>query len=129
MHLNSVPVVISAYSRLGVKHEPLRLIPPKFETPLPPLQPAVFPPVLQELPAPPLELFDLEEAFSSERTKLAQAANKYLSSSTAADPDSELQLFALECIHALGMPAKDLRHGLHQLAKEMFQFKRTTLDD
>ena len=28
----------------GVKHEPLKLITPQFETPLPPLQAAVFPP-------------------------------------------------------------------------------------
>lgn len=30
-----------AYEELNVKHEPLRLIEPEFETPLPPLQPAV----------------------------------------------------------------------------------------
>ena len=31
----------SAYQQLNVKHEPLQLITPQFETPLPPLQPAV----------------------------------------------------------------------------------------
>lgn len=36
-----VPAAIEAYSKLNVKHEPLRLITPQFETPLPPLQPAV----------------------------------------------------------------------------------------
>lgn len=30
-----------AYEQLNVKHEPLTLITPQFETPLPPLQPAV----------------------------------------------------------------------------------------
>lgn len=30
-----------SYEQLGVKHEPLTLIQPQFETPLPPLQPAV----------------------------------------------------------------------------------------
>ncbi len=29
------------YDKLGLKHEPLTLIQPTFETPLPPLQPAV----------------------------------------------------------------------------------------
>ena len=32
---------IESYEKLGVKHEPLKLITPQFETPLPPLQPAV----------------------------------------------------------------------------------------
>ena len=36
-----VPPAIDAYSKVNVKHEPLRLITPQFETPLPPLQPAV----------------------------------------------------------------------------------------
>lgn len=45
--------------KLGVKHEALRLITPQFETPLPPLQPSVFPPSFRELSNPQLELFDL----------------------------------------------------------------------
>ena len=59
-----------------MKHEPLRLITPQFETPLPPLQAAVFPPTFRELPNPQLELFDLDEAFSSEKARLAQITNK-----------------------------------------------------
>lgn len=39
---------------------------PQFETPLPPLQPAVFPPAIREPPPPALELFDLDESFASE---------------------------------------------------------------
>ena len=34
----AVPRGINAYKELGIKHEPLRLITPQFETPLPPLQ-------------------------------------------------------------------------------------------
>jgi len=45
-----VPAAIRAYELLGVKHEQLRLITPQFETPLPPLQAAVFPPTFRELP-------------------------------------------------------------------------------
>ena len=41
-----------AAQELNVKHEPLTLIPPQFEAPLPPLAPAVFPPTLRE-PHPP----------------------------------------------------------------------------
>ena len=37
---------------------------PDLEVPFPPLQPAIFPPPLPELPAPALELFDLDEAFA-----------------------------------------------------------------
>ena len=39
-----VPSAIKSYHELNVKHEPLKLITPQFETPLPPLQAAVFPP-------------------------------------------------------------------------------------
>lgn len=88
----------------------------------------VFPPVLKELPPPPLELFDLEEAFSSERTRLAQAANKFLSSSVPSiDVEADMELFSLECLQALGMPTTDAKLRLHELAKEMCQFKKTSV--
>lgn len=41
VNMDCVPQVLQAYEELGVKHEPLRLIPPQFESPLPPLQAAV----------------------------------------------------------------------------------------
>ncbi|CAE7764041.1 Intraflagellar transport protein 52-like [Symbiodinium microadriaticum] len=67
---------VKLYHQLGVKHEPLTLIPPQFETPMPALQPAargprVFPPCLREPPPPSLDLFDLDEQFASERVRLA----------------------------------------------------------
>lgn len=77
MNTNFVPETLKLYDELGVKHEPLRLITPKFEAPYPSLQPAVFPPSFRDLPPPPLELFDLDEAFSSVFTTLAQFTNKY----------------------------------------------------
>lgn len=58
-----VPEVVALYKSLGIPHEPLALITPQFETPLPKLQPAVFPPAMREPPAPALELFDLDEQF------------------------------------------------------------------
>jgi len=71
-----IPEAIRLSHDLNLKHEPLTLIPPHFETPLPALRLAVFPPVLGELPAPQLDLFDLDEQFASEKARLAQLTNK-----------------------------------------------------
>lgn len=62
-----IPEQIKLYNTLGVKHEPLTLIPPQFETPMPALQAAVFPPNMKELPPPCLDLYDLDESFASEK--------------------------------------------------------------
>ena len=48
---------------------PLSLIPPQFEAPLPPLKPALFAPTMCEPPPPPLELFDLDEDFASDKVQ------------------------------------------------------------
>ena len=69
-----------SYEKMRVRHEPLTLIAPQFETPLPALQAAVFPPSFRELPPPALELYDLDEQFSTESARLAQLANKCTSS-------------------------------------------------
>ncbi|KAH6576957.1 hypothetical protein BASA60_004300 [Batrachochytrium salamandrivorans] len=45
-----IPTAARLYSKMHLKHEPLTLIQPQFETPLPPLLPAVFPPKLKDLP-------------------------------------------------------------------------------
>lgn len=62
-----------------------------------------------ELEHPPLELFDLDEAFSSERSKLAQLTNKCIQAAStkisaiqATDPltneeETELEYFIREC--------------------------------
>lgn len=71
-----VPHVVHAYKELEVKHEQLKLIEPNFETPLPPLRPAVFPPTFRELGPPALDLFDLDDCFSSEQVRLNQLTNK-----------------------------------------------------
>jgi intraflagellar transport protein 52 len=74
--INLVPEAIRLFKQLDVKHEPLTLIPPTFETPMPSLEPAVFPPSLKELDPPNLELFDLDDHFANEKIKLAQLTNK-----------------------------------------------------
>lgn len=59
-----------------VEKRPLKLIKPNFETPLPPLQPAVFVPVFRALHKPELELYDLDNEFSSVQSKLVKLSNK-----------------------------------------------------
>ena len=71
-----IPETVEAFSLLGVKHEPLTLIPPEFERPLPQLSAAVFPPIMREPPPPALDRFDLDEHFASDRIRLAQITNK-----------------------------------------------------
>lgn len=95
--------VISTYTKLGVQYEPLKIIKPQFEIPLPPLQLAVFPPVISDLPPPVLELFDLDEAFSSEHAQIAQLTNRCLSASEDnlklknGTDEKELEYFIKEC--------------------------------
>lgn len=76
--MRHVPAAVKLYDQLGVKKAPLSLIPPAFETPLPPLQPATFPPCPREPPPPALELFDLDDAFAGE-----QVCKGWVSTATA----------------------------------------------
>lgn len=64
---NLVPEALELYNTLNVKHDLLSIIPPQFETPLPPLQLAVFDPIIKDFPNPKLELFDLDGEFASEK--------------------------------------------------------------
>lgn len=159
MRLHSInndllPEVIACYDQLSVKYEPLKLIKPQFEIPLPPLQLAVsvfvltiflknlikkmtylwfqvFPPVFSELPAPPLELFDLDEAFSSDRLQLTQLTNKCLAAAEENKmpvDEKELEYFILECgrilkVHheAQTMSAKEV---LNTMCVKIAQYKR-----
>ncbi|XP_062445097.1 intraflagellar transport protein 52 homolog isoform X2 [Rhea pennata] len=118
----ALPSVIKAYEQLNVKHEPLRLIQPQFETPLPPLQPAVFPPAFRELPPPPLELFDLDEVFSSEKARLAEITNKCT--------DDDLEFYVRKCGEILGVTSKlpkdkqDAKHILEHIFFQVVEFKK-----
>ncbi|XP_011344141.1 intraflagellar transport protein 52 homolog isoform X2 [Ooceraea biroi] len=95
INLDMMPACIKAYDVLGMKHEPLTLIPPHFEAPLPATQASVFPPSFQELPPPALELFDLDEAFSSNLLKLSQLTNKYMATKDLLN-DTELDHYIRE---------------------------------
>uniref|UniRef100_A0A0M3IR44 Intraflagellar transport protein 52 homolog n=1 Tax=Ascaris lumbricoides TaxID=6252 RepID=A0A0M3IR44_ASCLU len=126
---------IAAYDEVGLKHEPLTLIVPHFDVPLPPLEPAVsfcaslqlhirlhapvFPPNFRELPPPQLELFDLDEMFSSADVRLAQLANKC--------EESDLDYFVREAGEIFGItrnlpvndrgPKRILEYVLYQVAE------------
>ena len=105
-----------------MKHESLTLITPQFETPLPPLQPAVFPPSFRELPAPSLDLFDLDEQFSSEKARLAQITNKC--------QDTDLEYYIRECGDILAisnkLPAekRSAKHILEYVLHQVVEFKK-----
>lgn len=116
-----IPDAVKAYSKLNVPHEPLQLIAPQFATPLPPLEPAVFPPTFRELEPPSLDLFDLDDTFSSERVRLAQLTNKC--------NDNDLEYFIRECGEILGVSAQlsqdkpDGKHILEHVFKAVVNFK------
>jgi len=117
-----IPEAVSLYTQLDVKHEPLSLIPPQFEHPLPPLQPAVFPPSLREPPPPALDLFDLDDQFASEKVRLAHLTNKC--------NDEDLEYFIKEAGDMLGVNAqlrpeqRDARHVLASVFKQIAAWKK-----
>ena len=118
---NLVPEAIELYDKLNVKHETLSIIPPQFETPLPPLQLAVFDPIIKDFPVPNLELFDLDEQFANEQTKLAQVTNKC--------SDEDLEYYIKECSDILGITGKidnknDPKAILAYVMKELVNFKK-----
>lgn len=113
------PEAVKLYQALGVKHEPLTLIPPAFETPLPPLRPAVFPPSLKDLQAPALDLYDLDEQFASEDVRLAHMTNRC--------NNQDVEYYIKRCGEILGVTAK-LKPAQAQNAKYIldFVFKQIT---
>jgi intraflagellar transport protein 52 len=72
-----LPEIVKILDKVeGIKFQPLTLIQPKFNVPLPELKPAVFPATLEDFGGPPLELFDLDDAFMPAKNRLAQLANQ-----------------------------------------------------
>ncbi|TPX51366.1 hypothetical protein SeLEV6574_g00355 [Synchytrium endobioticum] len=110
--LELVPAALGTYAALGLVHEPLRLIPPEFDAPLPPLHLALHPPDLRALPHPALELFDVDEVFASPRARLARLANKC--------DDGDLEYFVREAGHIVGASQRVLkRRGVDNDAKSI----------
>lgn len=88
---------------------------------MPPLEPAVFAPILQELPPPALDLFDLDDHFANEKTKLQQL--------TAKCTDDDLEYYLRECGKILGImdkigPEKDGRSVLNHVFKSIVNWKK-----
>ncbi|KAL0583956.1 hypothetical protein ABG067_006224 [Albugo candida] len=113
---------VSLYSELGIKKEPLSLISPQFELPLPALKPAVFNPILRELPFPALDQFDLDEHFASQHLRLAQLTNKC--------SDDDLEYYIKEAADILGILPKlepecsDAKHVLEFIFTKIVKFKK-----
>ncbi|EDQ90813.1 uncharacterized protein MONBRDRAFT_36341 [Monosiga brevicollis MX1] len=121
---SAVPAAVRAYADMSVPHEPLKLIHPQFETPQPPLRPAVFAPTFRELGPPALDLFDLDEAFSSEVVRMNQLTNKCT--------DDDLEYFVRECgdilgvSHRLESDKRDGKHILEYVMRQLVNFKKST---
>jgi intraflagellar transport protein 52 len=113
---------------MGVKHDGMYLIPPQFSAPLPDLQPAVFPPNLKEFPFPPLELYDLDDQFASEKIRLSQLTNKC--------DDADLDYFIREAGDILGVSKEieslnfgmgsDPKAILYHILAEIVQCKKSS---
>ncbi|XP_017069634.1 intraflagellar transport protein 52 homolog [Drosophila eugracilis] len=125
--------VIDAYEQLHVKYEPLRIIKPQFEIPLPNLQLATFPPIFSEPPAPPLELYDLDETFSGARSQLAHMTGQCLQALQSKEPQRralnqrELENYVKECarITAIVDDRQDMaaREILNIVARQIVSYR------
>ena len=121
----TIPAATALYGRLNVKKAPLTLIPPQFEMPLPPLQPAVFPPALQEAKGPALDLFDLDDYFVDPRARLAQLTNKCIEGGPG-----DVEYFIAEAADILGLRREEAPGGapnpkalLAEVFERLVQFK------
>ena len=89
---------------------------------MPPLQPAVFTPLLKELPPPSLDLFDLDEQFATPKARLAQLSNKC--------NDDDMEYYIRECGQLLGIvdeldeSHRDARHIIGHVFKSIVGWKK-----
>jgi len=122
LDLTLVPKMVRAYEDLQIKHEPLTLIKPQFEVPMPPLKPAVYPPIFRDCEPPALELFDLEDYFASETSRLNQLTNRC----TEQDLDLFIKEFGMIAGISSRMPAdqRGAKQILEFVLTQLFEFKR-----
>lgn len=113
-------------STLGLKNEPLETVTPQFDTALPPLTPAVFPPQMREPNGPVLELFDLDDAFALPKTRLAQLAQR--------TPPKNVEKFIIQSAKILGIlprlseDKKSGKHVLEYVFSQVVRWKRQSND-
>lgn len=120
---DKIPLVMDAYEKVNVKLEPLTLIPPEFQTPLPPVKPAVFGPIHRDPMPPALDLFDLDEEFAPERVRLSQLTNK-------CKPE-DVGFYILQASEVMGVTKKlrsprnrDPRSLLDYVFRQVVQYKK-----
>uniref|UniRef100_T1L0X8 Uncharacterized protein n=2 Tax=Tetranychus urticae TaxID=32264 RepID=T1L0X8_TETUR len=115
--------VILAYKEFHMEKEPLKLIKPQFEAPLPNLEPAVFPPNFRFHPKPDLELYDLDQAFSSIPARLTQVVNKCT--------DDDLDYYIKECAMVLGLQGSEKMSSkeiLNKIFNKIVLYKKVNID-
>lgn len=86
----------------------------------------MFPPSFRELSPPPLELFDLDEAFSSVFSRLAQFTNKYTATTIDSDQsEQELEFYIKECSKIVRMDGdfSNAKEILYDIGVQCAQFK------
>lgn len=82
----------------------------------------MFPPQFRELEPPKLDLFDLDEQFSSEKVRIAQQTNKC--------SDDDLEYYVRECGDILGVTSnlpqdsRDAKHILEYIFTHVVEFKK-----
>ncbi|KAK2958476.1 putative Intraflagellar transport protein 52 like protein [Blattamonas nauphoetae] len=123
----NLPGVLQLYQSLGLPHEPLSLVPPEFQVPLPPFEFAVFPPQFKDNAKPSLELFDLDEEFTAPNVALAQMTNK------CTNTEEDLSSLIIEAGDILGVGAilsqgqpnqkPDPKKVLEYIARQIIYFK------
>ncbi|EGT60221.1 CBN-OSM-6 protein [Caenorhabditis brenneri] len=125
-NLKHWPMTLRLYESLNLSPPPLTLVEPQFELPMPPFTPAVFPPTFQELPMPPLELFDLDEQFSSPEIQLSQLANRSEEEDLVffIEKAAEITGIASELTRAERTPKKIIELAVSKL----MMFKRSMMD-
>ncbi len=74
--ISLLPEVVKLYDTLKVKEQPLSLIPPEFECPIPPLSLSVFAPRMRDPLPPALDQFDLDEEFADRQLRLDHLKSK-----------------------------------------------------
>lgn len=111
------PKIIAAYKELGITRENLKNIRPKFESPLPNLETAFYPPRFRGLPNPCLELMDLDEFFMSPKAKLDILRWKCC--------DDDLEYFIGEFSKVVHVPAcYTCKSTLHYICTQIAQCRR-----
>ena len=84
----------------------------------------MFPPSFRELPPPPLELYELDEAFASEKIRLAQLTNKC--------SDSDLAFYVQSAGSILNVPVgsdkkDDPKAILFSMLNDLVAFKKSVI--